>query len=800
MASLALAACDTAEERAEKHYENGLALLEEGDLDRALLEFRNVFQLNESHEGARLAFAQTQEQRGNIPDAYGHYLRLVEQNPEHFDGRRALARLAVGLNNWDEAERHVSVAQELQPDDLVVQSVRAGVDYRNAMRNSDTDTARLAVTVSQTLIQEDGSLSTARMVVIDDLLRREDWRGALAAIDDGLDSAPEDIELYRLRLGVLEQLGLEDEIVAQLREMDATFPDQNMHLLLIRRYVVQDRLDAAEAYLRERAAGGDSDAQIELIGFLSQRISIAAAIEEIDRILTTGPGNATLLQSLRAGLNFESGNRDEAIVAMQDLLEGAEPSEETDRIRVALAQMLIQTGNSVGARAEVETVLEHDPSQVEALKMKAGWLIEDDQPGDAILELRTALDQAPRDAELMTLMAQAHERSGNRDLMGEMLALAVDASNSAPAETLRYAQFLVQDAKLLPAEDILIDALRLDSANPQLLAALGNLYLRMEDWPRNQQVIDRLRRIGTEETIAMADDMTARQLAGRNQAEQLESFLSGLAESEEGGLQAAAAIIRLRLAQGDIEGASAYADELLTQEPNNPTLLFIKAGTLIADGRQEEAIGILDSIVDTNPQAEQVWVALYQLHLQLGDRAAADDVLTQARAALPNSGNLRWIAASEAERVGDIDGAIAIYEELYAANSNSLIIANNLASLISTHRTDQESLERAFAIARRLRGTDVPAFQDTYGWIAHRLGDHDEALSYLEPAAEGLGEDPKVQYHLGEAYLALGREADALAQFQRAAELMQNLARLTYMDRVESEITRLVAGVPGTED
>jgi len=64
-----------------------------------------------------------------------------------------------------------------------------------------------------------------------------------------------------------------------------------------------------------------------------------------------------------------------------------------------------------------------------------------------------------------------------------------------------------------------------------------------------------------------------------------------------------------------------------------------------------------------------------------------------------------------------------------------VVVANNLASLLTAHRTDDASLDRAYRIARRLRGIDVPAFQDTYGWIAHRRGDYAEALDYLRPAA-----------------------------------------------------------------
>jgi tetratricopeptide (TPR) repeat protein len=102
---------------------------------------------------------------------------------------------------------------------------------------------------------------------------------------------------------------------------------------------------------------------------------------------------------------------------------------------------------------------------------------------------------------------------------------------------------------------------------------------------------------------------------------------------------------------------------------------------------------------------------------------------------------------------------------------NQPVVANNLASLISTYRDDEASLERAYTIARRLRGTDVAPFQDTYGWIAYRKGEYQEALEHLEPAAAVLGDDPLVQYHLGMTYLALGQQDAALDQLRRAVDL-----------------------------
>ena len=796
MALTALAACQSSEEKAEDHYRSGMELIQAGDLDRALVEFRNVFELNGQHREARQEYARIQRERGNLRDAYGQYLRLVEQYPDDIPGNLALAEMAMQNGAWDDAALYARRAAGAEPENVLAKALVSIVDYREALQVSDQAKMGALLDESTKLLEAKPELTMLRQFLIDEALRREDASGALALADKGLELSPETESFQTLRLAALQKLGRKDEITAQLKTMVESKPDDaKIRDMLIAWYLSQGDTDAAEAALRAQIdpAKDDLEPRVRLVRFLEQVRDIPTARAELEAVMAANPQSAhiALYRSLGASYDFEAGKRDEAVAEMEKVIADHPDAPQINSIRVTLAKMLDQTGNRVGARALVEQVLQADRGEGTALKLKAGWLIDDDQTGDAIVALRTALEQAPRDAEAMTLMARAHERDGNTDLMGEALAQAVEASGQAPDESLRYAAFLMKESKPLPAEDVLLAALRRQPENEQLLGSLGTLYIQIKDWGRADHIVRTLEGGATERARLIALELRARLLAANGQDQELTQYLEEVAKTE-GGAGAEMALVRDALRRGDIDRALTQIADLDAKRPGVPSVGLLHALVLNAAGQSDAAIARLQAVIAAEATFEQGWLALYNIQQATGDLAGASATLEAAIAANPQSRTLQWSRAGELERKGDIDGAIAIYETLYASDSNWLIVANNLASLLANTRTDAESLERAYVIARRLRGQELPAFQDTYGWIAFRRGNLDEALAHLEPAAKGLPTDLTVQYHLAMVYGALDRRDDALAILRLIAGTNPP-PPAALLDLVKAEITRIEA-------
>ncbi|WP_198654809.1 tetratricopeptide repeat protein [Albibacillus kandeliae] len=796
---LALAACDSSEERAEEHFKSGLELIDKGDIERATIELRNALKLNNEHVPARLAFARILRDGGNDRTAYSQYLTVAEQEPQNFEAQIALSEMA--LENYDMAElkKHSEQALEIEPANLEAMSLNNTQQYLSAMDAKDDAAMQAGVVKARELLEQDSSLVSARKVLIDDLVRKQQWEEALSQLQKAIEASPKEYELYRFRLSVLDRLGDTDNLRAELENTVSVFPENpEIKQALLSFYVKHNDLDAAEAFLRKEAESDDPAKTSQLISFVLQFRGPEAATAELERVLSDGRLPPMMFKAQLAQLKYRGGDLAGAIADMQAVVDENQPAEgeaaspELNNVKVDLARMYAQQGNMVEARRLVENVLSVDSANPEASKLKANWLIQDDKTDDAIVLLRDALSNSPEDASLMTLMASAYERQGNKELMAEMLSQAMEASRDAPTETLRYARYLMAEEQMLPAESVLIESLRANPDNLELLAMLGGLYIKMENWAQAKGVITRLNELGTDQATNAALSLQAQSLAGQNRNEDLVAMLQGV-EGNPGTKKAAnIAIFRTRASTDGPEGALNFVEDLLKDAPGDPDYTYLKAGALVALQRPDEAEAIYRDLVTQNPQKPRLWATLHRLYLLKGDTEKASETLREAMEANPDSAELKLSMAQEVERSGDIEAAIKLYEELYETHSNSVVVANNLASLLADNRQDEASLAKAYAVARRLRGTETPALQDTYGWIAFRQGNVEEALPYLKAASDALANDPTVQYHYAKALAAAGRTEDALEQFKKSAAMLDESGSIpAYQQDLDDEIARL---------
>ena len=447
---LALVACEDSEDRAARHLENAEALVAKGDTAAAVLEFRNVLEYQPTHREALTQLAAIQMSSGAEDAAFGTYQRLVDDHPDAAEAWLSLSEIAIRRNRWDEAARFAEQAEALAPDSDRTALIRAALDFRAAIGAEDAVAAAAAAAVARRHVEGEPDNLIARQVLIADAGTFRGPEDALAEVDAALTVLPDNYALHQLNVQTLADLGRDDAVGQALEAMAQQFPDRlEPQQSLIDWYLRQGDQDAVERFLRARASdeAAEISDRLSLVYFLRETRGIAPALTEIDRQIAALPADAesdtAVLRGLRATLRFDQGDAEAAILELEEVLATSPDGAEANNLRVAYARMLASTGRESDAMAEIETVLAQDSGHVEASKFKARRLIDADQADAAVSLLRQAQATAPRDAEIMRLMGDAHSRAGNWELAGERYAQAVDLAGKAPRESLVYADFLV---------------------------------------------------------------------------------------------------------------------------------------------------------------------------------------------------------------------------------------------------------------------------------------------------------------------------------------------------------------------
>ncbi|MEL0438419.1 tetratricopeptide repeat protein [Phycobacter sp. K97] len=772
-----LAACQSSEERAEAYYQSALELLEEGDVERALIELRNVFDNNTLHREARRLYADLVLESGNVREAYGQYLRLVEQYPDAIDVRRLLAEIALDLNNFSEVTRHGTALYEAAPDVPEHQALMIFINYRDARQRQNNVDAGQEVEKAEALLDEHPKLSTALRILVDWHATSPSPMRAIPYLDRLLELYPDSQPLHMARLAVLQRAGETEEIGKQLHWLYERFPEDSVIAdQLVLWYRAKRDFDTLETFLRDRA--GDFDGpiagHIAVVELLAQTRGRDAALAELNSLAeANGDTDLSRRYALQAALlEFNAGEREQAIATMSRIVEEAEQVDLINEARISLSRMKAATGYADEARALVEEVLESDPGNVPGLVARAAWNIREDKLSEAITGLRQALDQDPRNSETLILLAEAHQKMGNIELAEQRLAQAVEVTNAAPREALIYGRYQIAREQLAAAEQVLTDSFR-TFGDLEVARLLGQVLLQRGDFEGARGILDRLANSENPNAAPLARALQAAIMFNQNRVEEGLAFLRQTAdvEGENGEFVSALQILRVQMMSGRLEDARNQLAVMRSQFPENLALRLLEGNLAGLEGKPEEAIQIYQTLHDEHPDQPIVLQRLYSSLRENGRGDEAKAILQAGLERQPDAHPLLMLRAYELELEQQEEGAIEVYERLYKEDPDSLIVANNLASMLAMHRDNPEDVKRAYTIAQRLNGTKIPAMLDTLGWVQTLNGEYDAAILNLQAAVRGLPNNPTVAFNLAQAYAKAGRIEEARAELQRGFDL-----------------------------
>jgi tetratricopeptide (TPR) repeat protein len=757
------AACASPEQKVERYSQEGAEFLVEGDLPKAYIQFQNALKIDEAHVPSLLGLAEIAEQRKDFQAMFGILQNIVRLDSTQIDAQIKLGKLYLVGSDETSALEQAEKALELDPNSLDAQALKAAVLLKIG------DNAG-AVELARGVIAEDPANAEAVTVLATERSIEGDFEGALEEINTALAADPKIAVLQLLRIHVLNTLGRQDETQQAYAELIELFPEEPAY----RRVYAQDlvrRNDLDGALEQFRAIAElepeNLNAKLNVVRVIKRADGSSAAETQLNQYIEAEPENTKLKFSM---VDFHIEEDDfQAARAMLDRLAASNDQDVALQAKNKIAAFLLKDGERDNAAALIDEILDADERNTDALIKRAALQIDDEQYDQAIVNLRTALDNSPDTYDAMVLMSAAFEKQDNFSFAQAEFAKAFEASDQAARIGQQFARFLLRRKNPERAEEVLVDSLAAHPGDVENLKLLASIRLARQDWRGAEEAAEMLARVENQDAVAA--NIRSRAFVGLGDYESVIEAFDASEETVPLESQPLAAVVTSYIRTDRYDEAEALLNRVLASNEENYAARLLLARIHGQNDDRQSYISTLETAIEKTPSRPEAYELLYRYYLGESrfDEAAA--LIERGLAAAPENYAMRVFKADVLINQGERAEALALYSELIDERPDDRIIANNFVSLSSDLQLDEASIARALEIAKTFEDVDNPYYRDTVGWAYYRAGDYDRALEYLSQAAGEVEESAEMRYHLGAAQFASGDEEAARESLQQALTL-----------------------------
>ncbi len=231
------------------------------------------------------------------------------------------------------------------------------------------------------------------------------------------------------------------------------------------------------------------------------------------------------------------------------------------------------------------------------------------------------------------------------------------------------------------------------------------------------------------------------------------------------------ALAELYLQQGKFEQSNFYYESVDAASPFHRMTQLERASNLARLEKKPDAIELLQSLVDENPQDLLGYLTLGELYSrdkQYKDAAEIyDRAVEQIGMPQKHHWNLFFRRGIAYERLKQWETAEPNFKKSLELSANQPEVLNYLGySWIDQGINLDMGMDMIRkAVELRPRSGFIV---DSLGWAHYRLGSYEDAVRELERAAEIMPQDPTINDHLGDAYWQVGRKLEATFQWKIA--------------------------------
>jgi putative PEP-CTERM system TPR-repeat lipoprotein len=398
--------------------------------------------------------------------------------------------------------------------------------------------------------------------------------------------------------------------------------------------------------------------------------------------------------------------------------------------QLSSASVLVEKGHNAQAVSALKTLLVAHPDDPQARWMLGNALLALEDGVGALKEFERAEAEGFRDAALFTNKLVALLVAGEYQKVQSAIIFVSDVESSALVLEIR-ARAQLGLGRTEQARETLERVVSTPPVRAQSRAWLGRVALAQGDLDAAAKQADLLRTLpnpGTEGWLLAGEVSLARSDAIPAQR----AFEQALEVAPE-LLAAKFGLARALLLQGHVESTQELLEPILARVPDHPIARFLSAHAATARGDNSVAITHAQSVIGKFPKHPPTLMLLGTLHLQRGEYAPAELMLSRILAA--DNGNLlaQKLMASVELGTGRASKALSRLEALPGVPKNGGVNDN-----VNDDSAPDSAVIRLMATAHI------------------HLDQTNNAIELLEPAHDANGSDSELTVELAFAHLAAG--------------------------------------------
>jgi cellulose synthase operon protein C len=416
--------------------------------------------------------------------------------------------------------------------------------------------------------------------------------------------------------------------------------------------------------------------------------------------------------------------------ALRELLENRLEGNPRDAdARLERARLHAQSGHWEQAAQDADAVLRFQPANAQALYIRSKTYQQARKPAERRQALADAVQSDP------TLLSARMELAGL--LAGSDVHAALDMLERAPSG---------------------------QHASPVWRQERNWALLRARRWDELERELAREPDPPGWHAFAVQRGLLA---LARNRYAQARAAVTAALKTNPADLVALDIAVRAWMAEHRADEAAQLIQQQLQQAGHPPEMLDFQARFLLSLGRRVEARAVLERGEKSSSTFAPTQILLAQMEMESSRPAAAGVRLERAARLWPTRADV-WLAWGDAQvRLQQTEAALISYRKTLDLQPDNPLALNNIAHL-TAEVLGRPNEALPYALKARETGAEIPAVDNTLGWILCRRGLWSAAVPHLEHS-RALQAEPQVTYRLAIAYAKTGNLSKGRQMYAEAA-------------------------------